>query len=1116
MTGEGNREETDHVMSFLNGGDITQIDQDKWATYLDKHKLSSTKSRQESQSPDISSSPEESQSNKPNRRVPPPPVRMVTRGVSGAVRPKSVEEILSSLDQKDLGAPCTPTPRSTSPSKQSSQVSPSSRKDKATTTIKINSTLVDSDLKDSNEIVYNGFKLSDFTSATSSKENEPLNLYAWHLKATYFPLYKQLQTARKTLSTHDWLLARDELKSVKAIQKIEALKKKNLWSLRQLKKHKAPPRAKSHWDCMLDEMKWMHTDFKEERKWKIASAYMIAKAVLEWHNAEDKSTVCLKTRIPEPKNLIDSPTSMIADDKMTLETIPKSIEEQVDSITSPNHMQELSDNVSGKQSTDPMKTDVMMGSTADLVMDETEKKAAASAISDSMPSTPNTAVASLSSDVIQEYRNTIKNLDPYTPIITLPMEDLGDFSANALFPDLLNYEPPNPDFNDPYFNELEFSQITPISRLSLENIKLKVPERYSRKRDVQGNPILIRESITDNIKTLPKLERYNTTSLVSPLFASRKQRDLPAQQPTAPKTPKDAQPSSVPWSEEDDLCLIPLIAEFSFNWDLICDAFNSARYPMTGYKRTAWECHERWRRKNLTNLFGQVNNAYTSKLIKELNRRPMSMGFDSAQKRQRQFGIFEAMKKTAKKREEAETHSSTSSAPPHQTIEVHGTNSAGQRLPTAMEMSLHKAQRERQMAQAMLEQRQLSAALNLGSQAAALGHRNNTPQPQPQTPQPQPQAQTPLRPPLPSNIAAVAAAQARAAVAATRSPTVDSQNQVRPHPMPIPQTANAAGLPVNRYPAAQLQLLRQQQMMLMAAAQQQAQQQQLQAAGANGQARPLTPAALQRFASALQAQQQQQQQQLQQQLQLQQAQAQTQVHGQHPTASQAQLQQLAQQHAQVQAQTQAHQQAQLLAAQQHQQLAKHTTQQTPVVPSAETVAQQVSQMASPAVTQQQQSPQPHPPAPSQTTPQSSPQPQIQPQVQPQQPQQLTPQQQQQQAALAAQLQAAQANPLMFAAQLAQMGYPISQLPANQQLQLQRYLAHLQMRNTAVAAATAAAVSNGNPNTTTAAPTNNKNNNSNPVIPSQPQQLPTQQTLPQQTQTQTQPPQTMQQQPSQQQ
>lgn len=40
MTGEGsNSLETDHVLSFLRGGDVTQVDQDKWGTYLDKHKI---------------------------------------------------------------------------------------------------------------------------------------------------------------------------------------------------------------------------------------------------------------------------------------------------------------------------------------------------------------------------------------------------------------------------------------------------------------------------------------------------------------------------------------------------------------------------------------------------------------------------------------------------------------------------------------------------------------------------------------------------------------------------------------------------------------------------------------------------------------------------------------------------------------------------------------------------------------------------------------------------------------------------------------------------------------------------------------------------------------------
>jgi len=38
----------------------------------------------------------------------------------------------------------------------------------------------------------------------------------------------------------------------------------------------------------------MRTDFREERKQKIKAAYILASAVRDWHEAEDKSTVCAK------------------------------------------------------------------------------------------------------------------------------------------------------------------------------------------------------------------------------------------------------------------------------------------------------------------------------------------------------------------------------------------------------------------------------------------------------------------------------------------------------------------------------------------------------------------------------------------------------------------------------------------------------------------------------------------------------------------------------------------------------------------------------------------------------------------------------------------------------
>jgi hypothetical protein len=40
-----------------------------------------------------------------------------------------------------------------------------------------------------------------------------------------------------------------------------------------------PRRRKTHWDCLLQEMRWMATDFIEERKWKMSSARTIASAI---------------------------------------------------------------------------------------------------------------------------------------------------------------------------------------------------------------------------------------------------------------------------------------------------------------------------------------------------------------------------------------------------------------------------------------------------------------------------------------------------------------------------------------------------------------------------------------------------------------------------------------------------------------------------------------------------------------------------------------------------------------------------------------------------------------------------------------------------------------------
>lgn len=76
--------------------------------------------------------------------------------------------------------------------------------------------------------------------------------------------------------------------------------------------------------------KWMRTDFREERKWKMALAYNLSTSVLEWHAAGTpekrlKRGICVHWKPPrqaEPKDQIMPDAVDVADDPMELEKTP--------------------------------------------------------------------------------------------------------------------------------------------------------------------------------------------------------------------------------------------------------------------------------------------------------------------------------------------------------------------------------------------------------------------------------------------------------------------------------------------------------------------------------------------------------------------------------------------------------------------------------------------------------------------------------------------------------------------------------------------------------------------------------------------------------------------------
>ncbi|KAJ2610060.1 chromatin modification- protein VID21 [Coemansia sp. RSA 1365] len=151
----------------------------------------------------------------------------------------------------------------------------------------------DADMLENNALIYNSQELVEDLNSRS------VNMYSFLLYSQEQPLYDVISNSNKLVSTRDWETVRDELVRVRVMKRIEELKEKGKWSFWQPQKHRAPPRSKAHWDHVLTEMTWMHADFSEERKVRMAMARAVSSWVMDYHQAVDKSryTVAGRRRI---------------------------------------------------------------------------------------------------------------------------------------------------------------------------------------------------------------------------------------------------------------------------------------------------------------------------------------------------------------------------------------------------------------------------------------------------------------------------------------------------------------------------------------------------------------------------------------------------------------------------------------------------------------------------------------------------------------------------------------------------------------------------------------------------------------------------------------------------
>jgi chromatin modification-related protein VID21 len=364
------------------------------------------------------------------------------------------------------------------------------------------------------------------------------------------PLATLLQQAHKTLSTTDHLIEYQEQMNCRTLKRIYQLQSADRWALRQHQRAVEPARPTSHWDFLLDHAKWMRTDFREERKWKLAAANGMAEWCAEWVASNTKEKRSLQVKVKPPKFL---PSVREAED-VVMEDQPGPA--------------------------------VSSYSTPDLVASGEDDSVSDGFIEDPIDihnSNAPAAIFSLSSSAF------------IYPIQKTP-------AAEKMFNELPLYEPAKiePDAAKSDLAERLDARwktdIVPVSRFASSKLRIpdwKVPSKRSRYDYAQES--------SPRKDTLPLPPEQTDVALFMPENKHIRDRIHPGHSfrpPSEHPMPTQAffeSRSSSQWLPAEDDELRRLVKEYSYNWSLISSCLSPRSLFVSGAdRRTPWECFERW------------------------------------------------------------------------------------------------------------------------------------------------------------------------------------------------------------------------------------------------------------------------------------------------------------------------------------------------------------------------------------------------------------------------------------------------------------------------------------------------------------------------------------------
>jgi chromatin modification-related protein VID21 len=350
-------------------------------------------------------------------------------------------------------------------------------------------------------------------------------------------------TASKTLTTSDICAVNRELVEIKILRRIYQLQNANKWSLRQMAKYNDPVPPPSHQDFLLREMRWMRTDFREERRWKLQLARNLAQWCAEYVAAPDdvKQTLRVQTSSPpvHDTDVMAEPFDGLTEDDI-LETIAPS--------NPPTNLFSLDcDEVTFQISHTPHGTALL----GELPL--YDPKLGSRSIETSLP-VP---------------RNSLVPVSKYVTGKLVPKIDTPPRKRCRY-----DFEQSDED-TGPSRKRTNSSQSSPfLSPARRSSPRTEIPPE--EQEVALFNPI--NKHILDRIRANHAFRPPTEFNMPSPAFYETR---LQSQ-----------------WTWDEDQRLRHCVRKYSYNWSLIAqdlaDQTQSSQYMSAPERRTPWECFERW------------------------------------------------------------------------------------------------------------------------------------------------------------------------------------------------------------------------------------------------------------------------------------------------------------------------------------------------------------------------------------------------------------------------------------------------------------------------------------------------------------------------------------------